>query len=486
MLLIAVGRLLQFVILLLTLRLATGLLSPAEMGKATIVTATISFFALLLLNPVGMFMNRRLHAWASAGQARHYLYYVWVFLLIVAACAALSLVTVSWLEIWLPSMRFEWFLVLVCGNLIFTTQAQVVATGLNLFGHRGWFSVLTVVAAGLGLILAVLLVHWFGPHAEYWLTGLLLGQLLVGVIGMPVFYGKLRPDCPQSKQQARLSHVHYRVLFNFAWPVALAAVLGWVQSQGYRYLMESRLGLADLGLFVAGFGISAGLISGFESIFTAYFQPGFYRRISDSKAEEQSAAWLEYAQNILPALLLTSLFIIAAAPELTRLMLGPSFSQSGRFVIWGACAELARISAGVFALAAHAKMDTRQLLLPNLVGAISALMLLGWAITAYGSDGVGLGLMLSSLLMLLVSIYVTRKRLAIPLPVRGLLRSMFLGVGLLAIAMATRAWFGAGSGIYGTLAQMCALSIPFALFQYQLLLPALKREAFQPVSADRG
>jgi O-antigen/teichoic acid export membrane protein len=242
--------------------------------------------------------------------------------------------------------------------------------------------------------------------------------------------------------------------------------------------MESRLGLADLGSFVAGFGISAGLISGFESILSTYFQPGFYRRVSGSKAEEQSAAWLEYAQNLLPALLLTSLFIIAAAPELTQLMLGPSFSQSERFVAWGACAELARISAGVFALAAYAKMDTQQLLLPNLVGAISALMVLGWAIAAYGSDGVGLGLVLSSLLMLLFSIHVTRKRLAIPLPVRGLLRSMFFGVGLLAIAMAMRAWFGSGSGILGTMVQLCALSIPFALFQYQMLRPALKREEF--------
>ena len=53
-----------------------------------------------------------------------------------------------------------------------------------------------------------------------------------------------------------------------------------MQGQGYRYLLEGQLGLAQLGLFVAGYGISAGMIAGFESVLTTYFQPRLYRDVS--------------------------------------------------------------------------------------------------------------------------------------------------------------------------------------------------------------
>src|SRR5574340_542388 len=67
------GRAAQFLLALAMMRVATTLLSPEEMGRMSLVTTTTAFFALFLINPVGMFINRRLHAWQSSGLARHYL-----------------------------------------------------------------------------------------------------------------------------------------------------------------------------------------------------------------------------------------------------------------------------------------------------------------------------------------------------------------------------------------------------------------------------
>ena len=53
-------------------------------------------------------------------------------------------------------------------------------------------------------------------------------------------------------------------LFHFAWPVALSAGLGYVQGQGYRYILDSKIGLEELGLFSAGYGISFGIMAGIE------------------------------------------------------------------------------------------------------------------------------------------------------------------------------------------------------------------------------
>src|SRR5580698_3094950 len=60
---IFVGRGAQFLLALATVRVGTTLLSPAEMGRVSLVVTTTGFFIFLLVNPVGMFINRRLHSW---------------------------------------------------------------------------------------------------------------------------------------------------------------------------------------------------------------------------------------------------------------------------------------------------------------------------------------------------------------------------------------------------------------------------------------
>lgn len=477
MLLISIGRIFQFALLLLTLRVATSLLPPSEMGKVSIVSATVAFFALLLLNPVGMFMNRHLHAWDSTGQVRRYFAYFWKYLLAVGICAALTLTVLIWTSIWTPSISPYWMVVLVCGNLLFGTVNQIVIPGLNMFGHRGWFTVLTVATAATSLFFAVVLVLLIAPRAEYWLCGLLAGQLVVGLIGKKIFFDKLQYADTSAHSAANLPRSHIKHLFKFAWPLAIAVGLGWVQSQGYRYIMESHIGLVELGLFVAGFGISSGLISGFESILSTYFQPRFYKRVSKDNPHEQSQAWIEYAQNILPALLLTSIFIMATAPELTKVLLGSSYKQSSQFVVWGALAEMARIATAIFGMAAHARMNTKMLLLPNFAAAATAILLIWILMPLYGSTGVGMGLVFSALIALLITAYITFKHLNVTLPLRPFWKSAVMGASLLLLAEALR--FGLGNDGSHLLAffSLFVTGSLFMLFQYLMLLPVLKKEA---------
>ena len=477
MLLIGLGRIIQFGLLLLTLRLATSLLSPTEMGKISIVTASVAFFALFLLNPVGMFMNRRLHAWDLRGQATSYLRYFWRYLLIVNVFSALVLFVLIEFNVWNPSIDIYWLLLLVCGNLIFGTLNQVVIPGLNLLGYRGWFTVLTVATVATSLIFAVALVRQISPNSESWLSGLLIGQLIVGLIGKKIFFGKLKKTGSKNNTLPKLSHDQIHNFFEFAWPVAIAVGLGWIQNQSYRYLMEERLGLMELGLFVAGYGISAGLVAGFESVFTTYFQPKFYKLISNDNVSQQTKAWQDYAQAILPSLLITSFFIVATAPDLTQLLLGSSFRQSSQFVVWGSLAESVRISISVFGMAAHARMNTKLLLIPNFVGAVISVTLVWYLIPLYGSEGVGLGLVSSFVIALLLTIRITRKHLQASLPLNLFLKSVIMGVVLLMIAKALWQLLNYEHSYLFSVIRLSIIGLFFLLFQYVMLLPVLRREA---------
>lgn len=394
MITIIFGRAAQFLLALAMMRVATTLLSPEEMGRVSLVLSTIAFFALFLINPVGMFINRRLHAWQASGVARHYLIRYANYLLLVALIASTSLPLFHMTGVVNFGISIGWLIFLVCGSLLFNTISQTSLSSLNFLGDSGKFVLLSVATIAASFACATLLVQAVQPSAQYWLLGLLLGQTLLGVLGTKILFARLnKPGVLHAPPVIHRRHLH--VLFSFAWPVAIAAGLGWVQGQGYRYLLEGQLGLAQLGLFVAGYGISAGMIAGFESVLTTYFQPRLYRDVSMNHPVKQAQAWQRYAAAVIPSLLLTVALIVMLAPELTRLFLGENFQTAADFVIWGALAEAARVLMGVYSLIAHVYMRTRWLILPGLIGAILAIILCALLIPGFGAAGAGMGLALS-------------------------------------------------------------------------------------------
>ncbi len=476
MVVIIFGRAIQFLLALVMMRVATTLLSPEEMGKVSLVVTTIAFFALFLVNPVGMFINRRLHAWQASGVAWHYLIRYVNYLIFVALIAGVVLLLLYISKLVGFGISIGWLLVFVCGSLFFNTINQTVIPSLNLLGDSRRFVTLTVATIAVSFMCATLLVQMVQRSAQYWLLGLLVGQTLLGVVGAWVLFISLK--------KTKALHVpltirwrNLRVLFSFAWPVAIAVGLGWIQNQSYRYLMEERLGLMELGLFVAGYGISAGLVAGFESVFTTYFQPKFYKLLSNDNVSQQTKAWQDYAQAILPSLLITSFFIVATAPDLTQLLLGSSFRQSSQFVIWGSLAESVRISISVFGMAAHARMNTKLLLIPNFVGAVISVTLVWYLIPLYGSEGVGLGLVSSFVIALLLTIRITRKHLQASLPLKLFLKSVIMGVVLLMIAKVLWQLLNYEHSYLFSVIRLSIIGLFFLLFQYVMLLPVLQREA---------
>lgn len=394
---IIAGRAAQFFLALITLRVATTLLSPEEMGKVALVATTTAFFALLLINPVGMFINRRLHAWQTSGRGVGYLVRYAGYIALVATIAAISLplfIMTGLISFGIPT---EWLIALVCGSLIFNTVNQTAIPCLNLLGDSRRFILLTVATLIASFVAAVTLVLIVHQTAEYWILGILLGQALLALVGARDLFARLRRGNLAPIHQP-IDRQHLMALFAFSWPVAIAAGLGWVQAQGYRYLMVEYLGLAQVGLFVAGYGLSAGIIAGFESVLTTYFQPRLYRDASTTDPQLQTKAWRRYASAVIPSLVLTVGLLIVLAPDLTRLLLGEKFQAAASFVIWGALAEAARVLAGVYSLLAHVHMRTRWLIWPNVIGALASIAACTILMPILGAHGTGLSLTFSAII----------------------------------------------------------------------------------------
>lgn len=391
---IIIGRAIQFILALVMLRVATTILSPEEMGRVSLVLTTIAFFSMFLINPVGMFINRRVNTWQAVGTARAYLKLYSGYLAGVSMVAGMALMLVSSVGLMDFGLSIGWLVLLACGSLVFNTINQTSIPLLNMLGDPRSFVSLSVATLVASFVIAVTLVLAFQASAHYWLLGVLVGQTLLAAIGTRTLFNRLGlNDSPAVSVDLRWQHFH--VLYAFAWPVALAAGFGWVQGQGYRFVLESYLGMAQLGLFAAGYSISAGMIAGFESILTTYFQPRLYRDAAKDRPIEQAQAWRRYASAIIPALILTVVLIIMLAPEFTLLFLGKRFQGATDFVVWGALAEAARVLTGVYSLFAHVYMRTRWLIAPTATGAALSIFLSVLFIPWFGAEGAGVALALS-------------------------------------------------------------------------------------------
>jgi O-antigen/teichoic acid export membrane protein len=469
---IIIGRAAQFFLALAIMRVATTLLSPEEMGRVSLLVTTTAFFALFLINPIGMFINRRLHSWKTSGVARQYLIYYVNYLLIVALFTAAILYSLYMLGFINFGIPVSWLILLVCGSLVFNTINQTAIPSLNLLGDSGRFVLLSVATIATGFFSATLLVKLMHPTAQYWLLGLLLGQIVIGIVGVKIFFERLQTPVHSAKKS--IQRQQKQALFNYAWPVAIAAGSVWVQGQGYRYVMEEKLGLAQLGIFVAGYSISAGLIAGFESVLAAYFQPRLYRDINTSHNENKTLAWKRYATAVIPAMILTIVFIIASAQELTRLFLGENFQLAAKYIVWAAIAEAARVLIGVYSLIAHVHMQTRWLIIPNLLGAVISISLCLFLIPFFGAIGVGIGLVMSGFSVVVVMHFLLAKKVQGGPPLRPIIKALIFSAVLWPTILLISLFTGDV-----VLVKLFTSGVAYLIFLYVLLKVAKKKYFFK-------
>jgi O-antigen/teichoic acid export membrane protein len=364
-----IGRITQFIIAVVSMRVMTQLLSPDQMGRIVLITTTTAFFALFLINPVGMFINRRLHSWVKKGVFKSYLLAFTLYLLLVALVSALVV------SLMIPAgiLKFgvaAWLVAsLVAGSLLFNTMNQTLVPSLNLLGQVRPFVVLTLGTLITGLILAFLLVTRWEPSAQSWLLGILGGQAVFAIVGYVVFF-RLNPGSDRILWSETLSGDRLKKLFDFCWPVAVAVGFNWVQMQGYRYYVAAHTGLVQFGLFATGYSLAASMLAALETLLTTWFMPGFYQQANSDNAEVKANAWMNYARLLLPASLLGLTALVASTSDIVPLFLGSAYQGTGVYVMLGAVAEWVRIVVGVFVLIAHLQMRTKSLIYPNFFGAL--------------------------------------------------------------------------------------------------------------------
>lgn len=397
---VVIARLLQIITTLVILRVMTYRLDPVELGKFSIITSLVMLFSLVFVNPAGMYINRHLHKWYYEGLVWKKFYYAFVYLLCVLILIVFLVPAgvLSYSPNW--QISISWLLLIVCLSVASTTVNQTIIPSLNMLGERVAWAIYTLISLNTGLLLS-----WYltidRPNVEYWMLGIIGGNVIGVLLAILPFNSALKNNKNEISNNVDISFESLKGVLIFALPLSMTVGLNWVQFYSYRIMLAEMSTLDYLGLFAAGYAISAGIMNAFESIAQNYFYPLFYKKLYNTGIDKTLEPWKQYSKVMMPVAFLTAILICVMSIPLTKILLDQKYWGAAGFVALGAVLEFSRVIGNVYNMIGHALLNTRILLFPQLIGAISVVIFTPYMMRQYGNVGFSVGMVTASIIYLI-------------------------------------------------------------------------------------
>lgn len=380
LLVILIGRIFQIIATLVTIKLITYFLSSEEVAILFLITAITSYFGLGFINPVGQYINRRIHSWQNnktiVQNFKIYNYYV----LLVSFLALILVVCFKDMANIVTPISSTNLAILVMFGIYFNTWANTIIPTLNMLNFRISFAVFTNLVLILGIALSFLLINLFTKNAYWWFVGQTLAQLVFSIIAWYFLKQKLQEEQPETQTKMfssqKINKTILSKIFYYSFPLALSTIFMWLQNEGFRFPVEKLCGLHYLGVLSIGFVISQKVCYAIESIVQQIFYPVFYKNINSSNKEMRMNAWRNLFQTTLPIYLYTFFFFLAISPILIIVLSNNTFPDILTYLIIGLAIQFFRMMTNIFSNIAHSEMKTTTLIIPYMFGSIIGIILI--------------------------------------------------------------------------------------------------------------
>lgn len=368
--LVSAGRLAAALMALISIRAVTTFLTPEQYGELALLIAVQMFCGLFLVNPVGQHINLHTHAWWDDGSLSARLISYRQYVLVVSFVGS---AVVLGINLHHSASQLLWTVISMFAMIAAGTWNGTLIPMLNMLGFRAASIFWSIITVATGLASSIFLVVW-SQSATAWFAGQAIG-MGVGALGAKYV---LRQHARQSEFVApTLSILDRHTILSYCLPLALATGLMWLQLSGYRFVIESYWGLAQLGYLAVGLQLAAQIWGLAESLSTQFLYPLFYRRVSaHEKLLEVDLAFSDLLNTLVPVYLVLAGVTILSAPYLLKLLVAPQFQDALNFVMLGAGIELCRVLGNLFSNAAHIRRKTKSLALPYAIGSVTTLGLI--------------------------------------------------------------------------------------------------------------
>lgn len=427
-----VGRLVQIVLAVSAIRLMTELLHQSEVGKQYLINSMILWFSMVLINPVGMYVNRHVHEWVQKKEIYRFIYQLNLYFVGIAILSIPLLFLAQAVLNVGGDLSILWLVVYVTLYIFLSTWFQTLVSFFNLFEMQKHFVALNIFSQVVGLTCAVLLVRFQTATAFAWLFGLLIGQTLTLLVAGFYFKKHFKADVATS-EGSKWEFFSIQTV-KFCYPIAIATIFMWFMNQGYRIYVQKILGTDVLASIGVGLGLATSLAGVVESLATQFFYPKYYGSLADTKIEQRKEAWLELWKNTSFVYIPFCFLTIAVAPLVVRVLTAAQFHNVVKFVCLGAFIELFRQLSNIAYIASHAEKKTTNIIAPYAFGA--GFLFLCFTVASqlnYLLDATTILYILISagFLTLVCNVLIVKKLLKIHIDLMAILKAVMISVPLL-------------------------------------------------------
>lgn len=445
---LGLGRGLQVLAGLITIKAATTVLSPGEVGSMNQLMSLAVLGTSALLMPMTAYIGRGCLEWMDAGiLSRRLGSYLVVILAVAVTCSSAAWAIQTQLMV-VSGMAPVWVAGLVALYTVSFALHTMGTSGLNLIGHRFLYIVFLNIAAWGGLFLAI----WWSTHEavpEIWLLGIFCGFLLssLSYVLLDGYAGLSAPAC--LSDTPHVLPFDGRTLFLFVGPQAIAFLLFWIQTQSYRFVLSWVADITTVGLFTAGYMICSASMQTFENLFNEFYSPTLFRALKGQDREGIARAWNDYAAAYIPAVILFGAFLIGNAVFMVELLLGEQFQAIASILVWPALTETFRAISSTLHHLGLAKVDMTVNILPVVLGALVAPTLVYLLAPYEPLLGTASALLAAAAVGLAAVIPISRRALPVVWPIRRITYAVALSIPL--------CFLGHGMGMVGELSKGKAL-----------------------------
>ncbi len=370
---LAIGKVLQVIIALVSIKILTEVLSTQEVGNYYLLLTILTLFNFTFLNPLGQYYGRYLISWEKSKNllnATVVLITLRIMAIIVAVFFAYAVF--EYFEYIKYYTFFEFllfiFIALLAGSYL------VLLSAVNTLGNRIKFIRYMVLTLAVGLVFSIIIINIIDKSAMAWLYGIALSQLLFSI---SIFkYLVQNNNFSMIKIKSILTKEYIRKVSYFIIPITITLFLQWGQNTSYRFIIEAKYSIEVLAYIGVGLAVSGAIFGAVESLATQYYNPIYLREITNASKKERTKAWNELANYMIPLYVLLTVYIISLSPYLTNLLVAEKFYEAYIYAMFGALIEFFRVITNIVYLVSQSELKTNTTIIPYTIGFMISIGLL--------------------------------------------------------------------------------------------------------------
>lgn len=407
---VAAGQLLSAFGALVTIRIMTELLTPADFGHLMLLVGAAALALGLVSTPRLQALIRYYPDWARIGRTGT-LRRIGARLMTRQAAIAALAIALCWMVVapWFGEFWFRGWL--IAALVIIDCVRSFELTLLNAARRQRGAAFIHAADAWARPLAAIMAILVLGASTDAAMLGYIMGAGLTAAVALVIMplEGKSEAGTALEASPAPSEADLAMSIRRYALPLAPLALFGWISGMGDRYVIGGLLGLEQAGFYAAAYGLASRPFLMFSGIAEMTLRPILQNAITAGDASlivrAKRALLLVTATGA--ALGILAFFLLS--DWVGDLLLAETYRPAAKLMPWIALGYGLYAVSNVFSRFCYAFDDTRAILILTIAGTLIGLTVMVPAILTFGLYGAALAVPISFAIQLLLSYILSRR-----------------------------------------------------------------------------